>query len=126
MTFKFDIGFSKSAAVSGGVALLMKAADGAVAGGAEADPAGILENAMRIGKFTGKSLAVIDIVAPHGSSADRILVLGLGKPASITAHDWLKAGGAAAAKVRSADSVTIFLDAPGIEVTAKAVTDFAL
>jgi leucyl aminopeptidase len=127
MSFKFDIGFSKSAAVSGGVAILAKAVDGAVAGAAVADPAGILENAMRIGKFTGKSLALLDILAPHGSAADRIIVLGLGKAGSITAHDWLKAGGAAAAKVRNADSsVTVFLDTPGVEVTAKAAADFAL
>ena len=125
MSLKFEIGFSKSARLSGGLAILLKASSAnEVAGAAEVDPAGVLPNAIRIAKYKSKLLSTLDIVAPHGSPVDRILVLGLGDAAS--GHDWLKAGGTAASKIRGVDKVTIFLDAPGIEVSGKAAADFAL
>ena len=127
MSSKFEIGFSKSARLSGGLAILLKTLDGKeAAGAAEADPDAIIAKAARIAKFKAKSLRVLDIVAPQGAPVDRILVLGIGDGADLTAHDWLKAGGAAASKVRGAEKVAIFLDAPGVEVSGKAAADFAL
>lgn len=127
MSLKFEIGFSKSARLSGGLAILLKTLDGKeAAGAAEADPEAIIAKAARIAKFKAKSLRALDIVAPQGAPVDRILVLGIGDAADLTAHDWLKAGGAAASKVRGADKVAIFLDAPGLDVSGKAAADFAL
>ncbi len=42
------------------------------------------------------------------------------------ALDWLKAGGTAAAAVKSADKLTVFLDAPGASVGASEAAGFAL
>lgn len=127
MSLKFEIGFSKSARLSGGLAILLKTLDGKeAAGAAEADPDAIIAKAARIAKFKAKSLRALDIVAPQGAPVDRILVLGIGDGADLTAHDWLKAGGAAASKIRGAEKVAIFLDAPGLEVSGKAAADFAL
>lgn len=98
MTGKIDISFSKSHRVTGGVAILLKTVEAELpAGVADADPAGIFGRAAKVAKFTGKSMSVLDIVAPHGSDADRMVVVGLGKASALTAHDWLKAGGKAAA-----------------------------
>ena len=127
MSLKFEIGFSKSARPTGGLAILLKTVDGKEAAGAlQVDPQDIITRAARIAKFKGKTRAVLDIVAPHGSPVERILVLGMGEGAGLTAHDWLKAGGAAAAKIRSAEKVTVFLDAPGLVVSGKQAADFAL
>ncbi|OJF94466.1 leucyl aminopeptidase [Pararhizobium antarcticum] len=127
MTVKFEITFAKSARIAGGTAVLLKTLDGKEVAGADiADPEGVLAKATRIAKFTGKSLRTLDVVAPHGSPADRILILGLGDGAGLSDHDWLKAGGAAASKVKSTEKVTIFLDAPGAVVSGKAAADFAL
>ena len=127
MPMKFEFSFSKSHRPAGGVAILLQVAGAKeAAGAAVADPEGVLAKAAKIGKFTGKALSTLDVIAPHGSPADRIVLLGLGDAGGVGDHDWLKAGGAAAAKSRSAEKITVFLDAPGLEVTGKAAADFAL
>ncbi len=127
MSSKFDISFAKDHRISGGLAVLLHSQGAEAAAGAEvADPEGVIARAAKIGKFTGKARAVLDILAPHGSPADRIVVLGLGKTAEITAHDWLRAGGAAAGTFKSAEKVTVFFDAPGLDASGKAAADFAL
>lgn len=127
MSAKLALTFAKSHAVTGGLAILLKASGNhQPAGLAEADPAGIYPRAAEIGKFKGKALATLDILAPHGSQADRLLVLGLGKAEDVSGHDWLKAGGVAAGQLKKAETVTVFMDAPGVEVSPNAVADFAL
>ncbi|QRM54883.1 leucyl aminopeptidase [Sinorhizobium sp. BG8] len=126
MSSKFEISFSKSMRPAGGVAVLLQALEQGIAGAKEADPEGVIAKAAEISKFTGKSLATLDIVAPHGAPVDRILVLGLGDPAKLSAHDWLKAGGAAAAKIRGAEKVSVFIDVPELTVTGENAADFAL
>ena len=126
MTSRFDIGFAKTARPSGGPAILLQAADQAAAGLGAVDPEGVVARAAAVAKFTGKALKALDVLAPHGAPVDRILVLGLGEADKLVAHDWLKAGGAAGAKIRGADTATIYLDAPGVAVTAKNAADFAL
>ena len=125
MVSRFDIAFAKTARPAGGLAILLQAAGEAAAGIGEVDPQGVVARAASVAKFSGKALKSLDVLAPHGAGADRIVVLGLGEAAKLTAHDWLKAGGAAAAKI-GAEKATVFLDAPGVEVTAKNAADFAL
>ena len=126
MPSKFDIGFAKSARASGGLAVLLQISGGQAAGIGEVDPQGVVARAADVAKFTGKALKSLDVLAPHGASADRILVLGLGEADKLTAHDWLKAGGAAAARIGRAEKATVYLDAPGVSVTDRNAADFAL
>ncbi|MDS7596678.1 leucyl aminopeptidase [Agrobacterium tumefaciens] len=128
MSAKFDISFASSVSLQDSLAIVLQASggDGQPSGASAADPEGVLARAAKISGFSGKSMATLDVIAPHGSSADRILVVGLGKPSKLTAHDWLRAGGTAAANFRKAEKVAIFLDAPGVEVIGQAAADFAL
>ena len=126
MASTFDIGFAKTARASGGLAILLQAAGQPAAGLGEVDPEGVVARAAGVAKFTGKALKSLDIIAPHGAPVDRIRVLGLGEADKLVAHDWLKAGGAAAAKTGGAEKVAIYIDAPGATVTAKNAADFAL
>ncbi|ANL46185.1 leucyl/cytosol aminopeptidase [Rhizobium phaseoli] len=127
MSAKFEISFSKSAKLNSGLAILLKTAEADAAAGAEtADPAGVIAKAAKIARFSGKSMAALDIVAPEGAPVERIVVLGLGKVAELTAHDWLKAGGAAASKIKNTDRAAVFLDVPGLTTDARAAADFAL
>lgn len=127
MSVKFDISFVKNAKLDGGLAILLKAAgENPPAGASEADPAGILPRAAEIAGFTGKSMAVLDIIAPQGSATDRLVVLGLGKPEKLTPLDWLKAGGAAAAAVKTMSRVTIFVDAAGVKAGGAEAAGLAL
>lgn len=127
MSAKFEISFSKSAKLSSGLAILLKTSEADTAAGADiADPAGVIAKASKIARFSAKSLAALDLVAPEGAPVERIIVLGLGKPADLTVHDWLKAGGSAASRIKNTEKATIFIDAPGADVSAKAAADFAL
>ncbi|SSC72413.1 unnamed protein product [Ciceribacter sp. T2.26MG-112.2] len=127
MASKIDITFSKSHRVTGGVAVLLKTVEADVPSGAvEADPAGVYARAAKVAKFTGKSMSTLDIVAPHGSEADRIVVVGLGKADALTGHDWLKAGGKATGLLKGSDKATVFLDVDGLAISPKAAADFAL
>jgi hypothetical protein len=76
MSLKFEIGFSKSARLSGGLAILLKTLDGKeAAGAAEADPDAIIAKAARIAKFKAKSLRTG--ARPPGQRSDRMTnVLG--------------------------------------------------
>ena len=127
MSVKFDISFAKSAKIDGGLAIQLKlAGDGPAAGAAEADPEGVVTRAAEIAKFSGKPMSTLDLIAPHGSPADRLVVLGLGKAEALTAYDWLKAGGVAASSVKSMTRVVIFADVPGLAVGGAQLAGFAL
>jgi leucyl aminopeptidase len=127
MSVDFQITFAATAKLKGGLAIQLKLSGDQPAAGADvADPENIALRAAGIAGFKGKAMATLDVIAPQGSPADRLVVLGLGKPGKLTAYDWLKAGGAAAATVKSMTSVTVFLDAPGIEIGADEAAGFAL
>ncbi|MFS2150004.1 leucyl aminopeptidase [Rhizobium sp. Rhizsp42] len=127
MSAKFDISFEKSAEIAGGYAILLQAKGQDLAAGASvADPSGVVAKAAKIAGFSAKLAGALDIVAPEGSKAERIFVIGLGKVDALVSFDWLKAGGAAASKIKNTTDVTIFVDAPGVDVTASQAADFAL
>ncbi|OQP85708.1 leucyl aminopeptidase [Rhizobium rhizosphaerae] len=126
MAQTFQFSFADKAEIGGGTVVCLMAAGGAAAASATVDPAGVLARAGDAMKFKARALSVLDIVAPQGLAADRLIVLGMGEAEKLTAHDWLKAGGAAAAKLKRAETVTVFLDAPGLAVSAEAAADFAL
>ncbi|WP_025659815.1 leucyl aminopeptidase [Rhizobium sp. IBUN] len=127
MSAKFDISFASSTEIAGGYAILLQASGTDLAAGAKlADPAGVIPRAAKIAGFSAKATTVLDLVAPERSAAERLIVVGLGKPEELTAHDWLKAGGVAASKIKKAEKVAIFVDAPGAGVGAKEAADFAL
>ncbi|RUM26515.1 leucyl aminopeptidase [Rhizobium vallis] len=127
MSAKFEISFAKSAKLNGGLAILLKTADAESAAGVEVvDPAGVVAKAAKIARFSAKSMAALDIVAPEGSPVERIVAVGLGKAAELTPHDWLKAGGVAASKIKNTDKAAVFIEVPGLEVSARAAADFAL
>ena len=127
MTSKFDISFARSAKATGGTAIVLKLVDvDAYSGGAGIDPAGSLARAAKTARFKGKFGAKMEILAPQDSSADRLVAIGLGKAKELTRHDWLRAGGTAAAALNGADKATIYLDVPGLVVTGEQAADFAL
>ncbi len=127
MSLKLAVSFAPTHSATGGLAILLTTSGAEMpAGASEADPAGVYARAAKAAKFTGKALATLDIVAPHGSPLDRMVVIGLGKADALTGHDWLKAGGVATAALKGAEKVAIYMDVPGLEVSPKAAADFAL
>ncbi|MDI7861078.1 leucyl aminopeptidase [Rhizobiaceae bacterium n13] len=127
MSANIEITFSKSVRLHGGLAILLKTVEGDAAAGASlADPESVIGRAAKIAQFSAKSGSALDLVAPQGSPAERVVVLGLGKTGDLVAHDWLKAGGVAASRIKNTDKAAIFIDAPGAAVSGEAAADFAL
>ncbi|MEB2846161.1 leucyl aminopeptidase [Rhizobiales bacterium RZME27] len=127
MSVKYQISFAKAVKSEGGSAILLKmAGDQSPAGISDADPVGVYTRAANVAEFTGKTMSVLDIVAPHGSPFDRITVIGLGKQAALIDHDWLRAGGVAAATIKTASRASVFVDVPGVEVTGERAAAVAL
>lgn len=126
MAAKLEISFALSTPLAGGLALALKEADSALpAGAADVDPAGTFAKAAAAARFKGKAMAALDLLAPAGSPVDRLVVIGTGKAAELSAHDWLRLGGATAGNLKGAETATVFLDADGLDLTPRAACDFA-
>lgn len=127
MSSKYVIEFSEVGKLDKATAVLLQlSGDHAASGLSAVDPQGVVAKAAKVADFSAKSMAVLDLLAPAGSDADRIVVIGLGKRDKLKNYDWLRAGGAAAAQFKSAETVAIYVDADGLDLSAKHVSDFAL
>src|SRR4051812_28638237 len=81
--------------------------------------AGTVKRAAAAARFKGKNGATLDILAPDGLKADRLLVVGTGKAAELKETDLLKFGGVLAGRVGSSGNpVTVIAELPSGEMTA--------
>src|ERR1700689_5549782 len=75
--------------------------------------ANVVGRAAATNQFKGKSGSALDILAPEGLKASRLIVVGAGKLSAIKDYDFLKLGGAVAGKMPAGnDSVTIIAELP--------------
>src|SRR2546423_11061805 len=61
-----------------------------------------VKRAAAANQFKGKSGSTLDIPAPDGIKAERLIVVGVGKAADIKEKDFLKFGGVTAGKLNAA------------------------
>jgi leucyl aminopeptidase len=86
----------------------------------------LLQRAATAERFTGKSGTALDIVAPSGLTASRLIVLGIGKPAKFRSWDLVKLGGAALGRVpASATNITLFAEFAGGAMKPEQAADLA-
>ncbi|MCA1452290.1 leucyl aminopeptidase [Bradyrhizobium sp. BRP22] len=72
-----------------------------------------VKRAAAANQFKGKSGASLDILAPEGIKAERLIVVGTGKASALKEKDFLKFGGVAAGKLNAAtDTVTVIAELP--------------
>jgi leucyl aminopeptidase len=75
--------------------------------------AGLVARVAAANRFKGKSGSTLDILAPQGLKASRLIVVGAGKLSALKDHDLLKWGGVIAGKLRAgSEAVTILADLP--------------
>ena len=75
--------------------------------------ADLIKRAAATSQFKGKSGSALDILAPEGLKAERLIVVGAGKAAELTPKDLLKFGGAIAGKLNTGtNAVTVLADLP--------------
>jgi leucyl aminopeptidase len=85
----------------------------------------LVSRAARSEGFKGRKGKVLDLVAPAGLKADRLLVLGLGKVKELGPGDWAKLGGGVMGKIAAAKNVTVSFEFPEGSAPAEAAADFA-
>ncbi len=70
-----------------------------------------IKRAAATNAFKGKSGSTLDILAPEGIKAPRLIVVGTGKPSDIKEKDLLKFGGVIAGKLNAgSDAVTVIAE----------------
>lgn len=73
-----------------------------------------VKRAAAAAAFKGKHAAALDILAPAGLKADRLVVVGTGKAGALKDEDYIKLGGATVGRLKSnADVVSIVAELPG-------------
>lgn len=72
-----------------------------------------VKRAAAANQFKGKSGAALDILAPEGIKAERLIVVGTGKIPALKEKDFLKFGGVVAGKLNAAtNNVTVIAETP--------------
>ena len=71
---------------------------------------GALSRAIKIKKFKGSAGATFTLLAPPNTKLDRIVVVGLGKAAKLTAFEAEKFGGTMRGATQTASNVTLLLE----------------
>ncbi len=84
---------------------LAKAADAAVSG--------VLAKAAKVARFTGAKGQTVEIVAPVGIDADRVVLFGIGDAAKLSDADWVALGAGIYANLEKSGSEAVTLAAEG-------------
>ncbi len=109
-----SITFSKSLAPEDGSTLVVLT-DETLALGEAAVSLGIADlvaKAAAAAQFKGKSLGLLDILAPAGLNAARLVVVGVGKPGEFKEVDWSRLGGAIFGALRKGEKALLVADLP--------------
>jgi len=117
MTDAIKVGFVPLASAARGI-LVVFCDDTLKVGPATAKTLGgaseLVKRAAAAAAFKGKSGAALDILAPEGLKAERLIVIGTGKASSLKGNDFLKFGGMAASKIKAGSaSMTIIAELAG-------------
>ncbi len=92
------------------------------------EPTGdLLRRAAAADRFKGKNGSALDLIAPPGIAASRLVVLGVGRARELKARDFVKLGGIAMGKIpRAASEATILADLAGGTMKPDRIADLAL
>ncbi|MGY4236232.1 leucyl aminopeptidase [Bradyrhizobium sp. USDA 4449] len=80
----------------------------------------LMKRAASAASFKGKSGVALDILAPEGLKAERLIVIGTGNPSALKNNDFLKFGGMAASKLKAGSAtMTIIAELPDGAMTGE-------
>jgi len=86
-----------------------------------------VSRAFKAANFEGGVLKGLEILAPAGGNLGRLVLVGLGDPTEMKAHDWLRLGGAIGGRLPGDGDTTILLERPdGEAVTGDEAAAVAL
>ncbi|TIP37260.1 MAG: leucyl aminopeptidase, partial [Mesorhizobium sp.] len=126
MTSRPTISFAKFATPKKGSVFVLAADGGGLGEAAKAcDPVGALARAFPVADFAGKFASSAEVLAPEGTSVDRLVAIGAGKVSALDDNAWLKLGGAVAASLRKATEVAVILDLPELQADGRQAASLA-
>ena len=127
MSDAVKIGFSSFSVAARG-ALVVFADDelkfGPVAARTLGEAADLIRRAAAASKFKGKLRATLDLLAPAGLDAERVLVVGTGKVSALNPGDFIRLGGTVSGRIRSG-KVTILAETSDGPMTAEHAAQLA-
>ena len=130
MSDKLKISFGPLAATKGGALVDfvdMALKPSAAVAGLLPGLAGLVQRVAGVMSFKAKSQTALEIVAPAGVDADRLLVVGMGDGKAKEPTDYVGLGGFVMGKLASAAEATVFFDLPvAPAVPGDAAADFML
>ncbi|WP_454915400.1 leucyl aminopeptidase [Xanthobacter sediminis] len=86
-----------------------------------------LTRAFDAERFKGKAFAAVDLLAPSGLDASRLIVLSVGKAGELKATDFLRLGGVIAGRIpASAREASVLVELPGTKMAPESVAEIAL
>ena len=114
MSDAVKVGFVPFSAASRGILVVFcddTLKPGAAARKALGKAADIVKRAAATNAFKAKSGSTLDILAPEGLKAPRLIVVGTGKPSDLKEKDFLKFGGVIAGRLNAgSDAVTVIAE----------------
>ena len=130
MAGALKVGFSSYSAPSKGVLIVFAGPDLALGKATKrilAPTGDLLVRASEADGFKGKSGTALDLVAPQGLKASRLIVIGTGPDSTAKTEDMVKLGGSAFGRSPgNAGEVTILAEFPDGPVNANRAADLAL
>jgi leucyl aminopeptidase len=126
MSNPVSIQFSKFEGAAKGVLVALCDGAGRLSAKGQAAVGGSVSKAMEICEFKGKFGAAMDLVVPAGTGLDRLIIIGAGDEKALKSQEWIRLGGAAAAKMQAGSAIAVHLELPAAEVSAENAADFAL
>lgn len=113
MTSISSVTFSKFAAPKKGAVYIFSAEEtGAGQEALKYAPANTIDRALAAAGFSGKFGAQVEILAPHDTPFDKIVVVGAGKTGGLDEYAWMRLGGIIAGSLAKTSEATIILDLP--------------
>lgn len=89
--------------------------------------AALVQKAAATSDYKGKSLAILDILAPADLPFDRLVVIGLGKAQELVEGDWSRLGGTAMGALRKGETATFLAErADGTAISGEQLADIGL
>ena len=131
MTDQTSLSFVSKIAQSEGVAVVFAEEGGKLTPAAQdldTKAKGVLSRAASITGFKGKKEQTVDVLAPQGLKLARLVLVGLGKPGTYSAEDWLNLGGTVRGLLsgKESPSAHIFVETAGDDVASADIANFAL
>ena len=130
MSRKLEVEFTGFGARVGGVLVVFSeegAKLGALTRKALAPTGDLIKKAVAAEHFSGKSGSILDIIAPQGMAASRLVIVGVGKARDLRSRDFINLGGTVMGRIPpAATAATILADLPAGPIKPDRVADIAL